>query len=443
MIYTLCFVLGPVQEDLDTPDSPEKPLILDTPDSPTDTPMSPTTDTPASPPPQADTPASPTPMDDTPASPETEKIQSKPPSADSREAKLIPLERQFLKKTAEFDIRSPKDWHRGLRTTSTLASASPSSECSDDSDRGQKRLQIVESPASSSPASPASGGDVCINKPPPVLPCPIPSSGPGSRPSPGQSPGLGGSRPSPGQSPGLGGSRPSPGQSPGPVLPRPGPVPISRQGSMQSTGSSSPGGPNSGSNTKPLPSSGSRHGFRLGQDQRGPNIDPNLRDSPILSTSLPQPRPSGPVESLKGFEPTRSSSPQSRDGSPGMSPGMSPKIDPSSGPTVRRDPRSGPVNRDPRSGSASRDPRAGSAGRDPRAGSRDPRSGPVSRDPRDRPGLLPRPASQDQSMQNELAKNDRDPRLQAQMTRPSGNRTNILLNVKKFYRNFGLAIKLS
>ena len=103
--------------------------------------------------------------------------------------KVIPLERQIsfqIKKKVEqtFDIRSPKDWHRGLRassaTSATSSTASPSSECSDDSEKGQKRLQIVESPTSSSPASPASGGEAAIAKPPSVLPLPtpIPSTGP-------------------------------------------------------------------------------------------------------------------------------------------------------------------------------------------------------------------------------------------------------------------------
>eukprot|EP00093_Oithona_nana_P001016 01016.XXX_2035_372_1 [CDS] Oithona nana genome sequencing. len=185
---------GPVQEDLDTPASPE--VKEDSPESPTmtSTPASPKAteeDTPASP---VDTPMSP--MDDTPASP--------PPQAEvkpvTNEAKMIPLERQnILKKVKsektettqkQFDIRAPKDWHRGLRDRGPASSASPSSECSDDSDKVcQKRLQIVESPASSSPASPASGESV--NKPPPVLPVPqvpnpvvlpspIPSTGPSS-----------------------------------------------------------------------------------------------------------------------------------------------------------------------------------------------------------------------------------------------------------------------
>ena len=95
-----------------------------------------------------DTPASPD--NDTPASPEGDKNKSKlfeakkntSETSDKPDPKVIPLERQFLRKTAEFDIRSPKDWHRGLRATSATSSASPSSECSDDSDKGQKRLQV-------------------------------------------------------------------------------------------------------------------------------------------------------------------------------------------------------------------------------------------------------------------------------------------------------------
>ena len=138
---------GPVQEDLDTPASPE--VKEDSPESPTmtSTPASPKAteeDTPASP---VDTPMSP--MDDTPASP--------PPQAEvkpvTNEAKMIPLERQnILKKVKsektestqkQFDIRAPKDWHRGLRDRGPASSASPSSECSDDSDKVcQKRLQI-------------------------------------------------------------------------------------------------------------------------------------------------------------------------------------------------------------------------------------------------------------------------------------------------------------
>ena len=92
--------------------------------------MSPVQETPASP--MDETPASP--VNDTPASPEPEKNKSNriEVKKDTSEAKVIPLERQFLRKTAEFDIRSPKDWHRGLRATSATSSASPSSECSDD-----------------------------------------------------------------------------------------------------------------------------------------------------------------------------------------------------------------------------------------------------------------------------------------------------------------------
>ena len=207
---------GPVQEDLE--ESPESPTPdLETPESPppapttlgvVDTPMSPVADTPASPTPMDDTPASPDPdneihlsISQTPASPEDpnsdktkfisevkndsiKAVNNKPDSV-----KVIPLERQIsfqIKKKVEqtFDIRSPKDWHRGLRassaTSATSSTASPSSECSDDSEKGQKRLQIVESPTSSSPASPASGGEAAIAKPPSVLPLPtpIPSIGP-------------------------------------------------------------------------------------------------------------------------------------------------------------------------------------------------------------------------------------------------------------------------
>lgn len=157
---------GPVQEDLDTPASPEAEEP-ETPASPppvkVDTPMSPEA---------VETPASP--VDDTPASPEMTPASPESKGDDQKAVKVIPLERT-LKKASEFDIRSPKDWHRGLRATSATSSASPSSECSDDSDKGHKRLQI-SSPASSSPASPASGESV--NKPPPVLPTPIPSTGP-------------------------------------------------------------------------------------------------------------------------------------------------------------------------------------------------------------------------------------------------------------------------
>ena len=193
---------GPVQEDLE--ESPESPKPddkgmndLDTPESPPtvmETPMSPVADTPASP--MDDTPASPD--NDTPASPECEKNRlnqsdAKKEASDSTSSnnkpdpKVIPLERQFLKKKiAEFDIRSPKDWHRGLRATSATSSASPSSECSDDSEKGPKKLQIVESPTSSSPASPASGGEAAIARPPTVLPLPtpIPSTGPTPAPIP-------------------------------------------------------------------------------------------------------------------------------------------------------------------------------------------------------------------------------------------------------------------
>ena len=163
---------------------------------------------------QEDTPMSPEPeIDDTPASPTPKSPEVEPESSESKEnPKVIPLERDprqlFMRKKSleassvtvpkpvpppaaannetKFDIRAPKDWHRGLRTHQPSSSASPSSECSDDSDRGSslKKLQIVESsPASisSSPASPASGESV-MNKPPssssamPLLPTPVPSS---------------------------------------------------------------------------------------------------------------------------------------------------------------------------------------------------------------------------------------------------------------------------
>jgi hypothetical protein len=182
---------GPVTEvdddDLVILDTPKSPDQLETPKSPVndtiETPQSPAVDTPMSP--DGSTPMSPT--NDTPASPtNNDENNSKQLQGSSAkpDPKVIPLERdprQFLRKTSEspssgdkFDIRSPKDWHRGLRGPTT--SSSPRSEASDDSEKSQKRLQIVESPASSSPASPASGESA--NKPPPVLPTPIPITGP-------------------------------------------------------------------------------------------------------------------------------------------------------------------------------------------------------------------------------------------------------------------------
>ena len=134
------------------------------------------------------TPASPTPQ--IPVEPTADTTTKNDKNESKETPKVIPLERdprQFMrtkpatieKQQQKFDIRAPKDWHRGLRGHQPSSSASPSSECSDDSDKGgnNKRLQIVESsPASSSPASPASGESL-MNKPP-SLPTPVPSKVP-------------------------------------------------------------------------------------------------------------------------------------------------------------------------------------------------------------------------------------------------------------------------
>ena len=187
----------PVQEDYDTPMSPD---IVDLDPEPeqvsskkfvptdrVDTPQSPDQedqliiieDTPKSPEPETTT----TPVSPTPKSP-TEPLPHPSDLLLKENPKVIPLERDQRQRVVheKFDIRGPKDWHRGLRGHLS-SSASPSSECSDDSDKGAavKRLQVVESsPASvsSSPASPASGyGESLMNRPSSStpLPAPVPS----------------------------------------------------------------------------------------------------------------------------------------------------------------------------------------------------------------------------------------------------------------------------
>ena len=213
---------------VDTPQSPDQDdvLIIE--------------DTPKSPEPETSTPGSPTPK-----SP-TEHALPHPSDLLLKEnPKVIPLERdqrhQYNTATAKpsekfhekFDIRGPKDWHKGLRGH-VSSSASPSSECSDDSDKGaavclhflksiyksnmffrqitgaavKRNLQVIESSPASvsscSPASPASGESL-MNRPSTILPVPVPSLAPVPVPAP---------------------SLPTPVPAQAPVLPMPVPAPV-------------------------------------------------------------------------------------------------------------------------------------------------------------------------------------------------------------------------